>query len=102
MRDVGVGGVLQHCGIEMPEVAINELADTAHLHFTNFSQAVLVDLMQNFWHDSQALIAFFCRNFSRYRGEDLRCQNVWHHTKQKNCGGEHGDCGLLENLISDQ
>src|ERR1700747_95636 len=98
MRDVSVCSVFQHCGIEMPEVAFNELADAAHLHFTNFSQAVLVDLMQNFWRDSQALIAFFCRNFSRYRGEDLCCQDVWHHTKQKNCRGEQGDCGLLENL----
>ncbi len=35
MRDVGVGSVFQHCGIEMPVVAFNELADAAHLHFTN-------------------------------------------------------------------
>jgi hypothetical protein len=31
----------------MPEVAINELADAAHLHSPTL-QSVLVDLMQNF------------------------------------------------------
>jgi len=29
-------------------VAFNELADAAHLHFTNFLRPVLGDLMQNF------------------------------------------------------
>src|SRR5438552_14615380 len=36
MRDVRVGSILQGCGVEMPEMAINELADAAHLRFTNF------------------------------------------------------------------
>src|SRR5207237_5890168 len=37
MRDVGVGSVFQGCRVEMPEVAVNELADAAHLRFTNFA-----------------------------------------------------------------
>jgi hypothetical protein len=31
MRNVGVGCVFQHRRVEMPEMALNELADAAHL-----------------------------------------------------------------------
>src|SRR5215468_11418728 len=37
MRNVGVGCVFQHCRVEMPEMAFNELADAAHFHITNFA-----------------------------------------------------------------
>src|SRR5262249_33559213 len=36
MRNVGIGSILQDRGVEMPVMAINELADAAHFHFTNF------------------------------------------------------------------
>src|ERR1044071_768946 len=62
-------------------------------------QSVLLDLMQNFQRGSQALIAFFYRNFSRYRSEDVRRQDIRHHTKQKNRRGEQGDCGLFKDVI---
>ena len=58
MRNVGIGSILQARGVKMPEVAINELADAAHFHFTNFAM-VLLALMQDFYRGSQALIAIF-------------------------------------------
>jgi hypothetical protein len=36
MCNVGIGSILQDRGVEMPEVAINELANVAHFHFTKF------------------------------------------------------------------
>src|SRR5947208_258155 len=44
----------------------------------------------------------FRQNFLLDRGQDLRGQDVRHHTEQKNCRGEQADCGFLENVISDQ
>src|SRR4029077_11587664 len=68
MCTVGIGSILQARGVEMPEVAINELADAAHFHFTNFAM-VLLALMQNFCRGSQALIAIFKEIFMvRQRG----------------------------------
>jgi len=58
MRNVGVGCVFQHRRVEMPEMALNELADAAHLYITNFAMETLL-LMQNLWYAGQALIAFF-------------------------------------------
>jgi acetolactate synthase regulatory subunit len=58
MRDVRVGRIFQHRGVEMSEIALNELADAAHLHITNFKRSLLL-LMQNFQRISQALIASF-------------------------------------------
>jgi hypothetical protein len=46
MRDVGVGCVFQHGRVEMPVIALNELADAAHLHITNFAIGTNA-LMQN-------------------------------------------------------
>ena len=37
MRTVRVGCVFQHRRVEMPEMALNELADAAHLYITNFA-----------------------------------------------------------------
>jgi hypothetical protein len=37
MRDVRIGCVFQSCRVEVTEMPINELADTAHLHFINSS-----------------------------------------------------------------
>jgi hypothetical protein len=39
-------------------MALNELADAAHLYITNFAMETLL-LMQNLWYAGQALIAFF-------------------------------------------
>src|SRR5262245_21812553 len=39
MRNVGVGCVFQHRRVEMPEIALNELADAAHLYITNSAMA---------------------------------------------------------------
>jgi hypothetical protein len=36
MRNVCVGCVFQYRRVEMPEMALNELADAAHLHITKF------------------------------------------------------------------
>jgi len=41
MRNVGVGRVFQHRRIEMPEIALNELADAAHLQITNFAKGTI-------------------------------------------------------------
>src|SRR5262249_8103153 len=35
MPDVGIGCVFQRCCVEMPVIALNELADAAHLYITN-------------------------------------------------------------------
>ena len=37
MRDVSVGCVFEHGCVEMPVITLNELADAAHLHITNFA-----------------------------------------------------------------
>jgi hypothetical protein len=58
MRNVGVGCVFQHRCVEMPKIALNEFADAAHLHITNFAMGTLL-LMQNLRRAGQALIAFF-------------------------------------------
>src|SRR5437762_7883688 len=68
MRNVGIGSVFQDRGVEMPVMAINELADAAHFHLTNFAM-VLLALMQDFYRGSQALIAIFKEIFMvRQRG----------------------------------
>ena len=36
VSDVGIGRVFQDSGVKMPVVAINELANAAHLHFQLF------------------------------------------------------------------
>ncbi len=41
MRNVSLGCVFQHRRIEMPEIALNELADAAHLHITNFATGTI-------------------------------------------------------------
>jgi hypothetical protein len=46
MGNISVGCVFQHGRVEMPEMALNELADGAHLHITT-SQWGLLLLMQN-------------------------------------------------------
>src|SRR5262249_32763161 len=60
MRNIGVGCVFQHRRVEMPEIALNELADAAHLHITNFTTGLSL-LMQNLRCAGQALIAFFLK-----------------------------------------
>src|SRR5262249_51624687 len=59
MRDVRVRRIYQDCGVEVTEMPINELADAAHLHFINSSSLCFLDLMQNLYRDSQALITLF-------------------------------------------
>src|SRR4029434_2768960 len=77
-------------------MALNELADAAHLYITNFAMETLL-LMQNLWYAGQALIAFFSI-FLRDRGQNARCQNVRHHAEEKNCCGKHRDCSLLQKI----
>jgi hypothetical protein len=48
MRAVGVGSIFQRRRVEMPEMAINELADAAHLYFMYFRNRRYLLLMQNF------------------------------------------------------
>jgi hypothetical protein len=56
MRAVSIGCVFQHGRVEMPVIALNELADAAHLHIANFALGLLF-LMQNLQRVSQVLIA---------------------------------------------
>ncbi|MGZ7040847.1 MAG: hypothetical protein ACXVH7_03550, partial [Thermoanaerobaculia bacterium] len=67
MFDVIIGRRPKSGGVEMPVMAINELADVAHLHFTNFSIQTCSLLMQNFYRGSQALIALSAENFFTVR-----------------------------------
>src|SRR5213079_3466758 len=41
VSDVGIGSVFQDSGVKMPVVAINELANAAHLHFELFHSGPL-------------------------------------------------------------
>ena len=68
MRDVGIGCVFQHRRVEMPEIAVNELADAAHLQITNFTTGLLL-LMQNLVCAGQVLIAFFFKFLTGSRPE---------------------------------
>src|SRR5437870_9614772 len=70
VRDVGVGSVFQGRSVEMPEMAINELADAAHFHFPIFCNECYWTLMQKLCRGSQALIAFFCRKFSTVQRQE--------------------------------
>jgi hypothetical protein len=59
MRGIGVGGIFEHCRVEVTEMPINKLADAAHLYFINSSSLCFLDLMQNLYRDSQVLSTLF-------------------------------------------
>src|SRR5207245_3321350 len=61
MRDISVGGIFQHRRVEMPEMAINELADAAHLYIIDFRNGCYLLLMLNLLRSSQALITLFLK-----------------------------------------
>src|SRR5439155_230481 len=75
MRDVGISSVFQDCGVEMPVVAINELADAAHLHFTNFSIRALLAFDAKLLPQQSSVNCTFTENFLRDGGKDWRCQD---------------------------
>lgn len=82
----------------MPVMAINELADGAHLLFPNFSNANYLLVMQNIYGGSQALNAVFAENFLRYGGKDLCCQRLRSYAKEKNCRSKHSDDGSRQQI----
>jgi hypothetical protein len=64
MGGIGVGGIFEHCRVEMTEMPINELADAAHLYVINSSSLCFFILMQNLYRDSQVLITLFLSTLS--------------------------------------
>jgi hypothetical protein len=64
MCGIGVGGIFEHCRVEVTEMPINELADAAHLYFINSSSLCFLDLMQDLYRDSQVVSTLCCPKFS--------------------------------------
>src|SRR5438552_15785825 len=59
MRDISVGGISQHRRVEMPEMAINELADAAHLYIIDFrNQCYPIDAKLLAWPSSLNRVFF--------------------------------------------
>jgi hypothetical protein len=71
MCGIGVGGIFEHCRVEVTEMPINELADAAHLYFINSSSLCFLDLMQDLYRDSQVLSTLFLSKFFMTRQQEF-------------------------------
>ncbi len=71
MRGIGVGGIFEHCPVEVTEMPINELADAAHLYFINSSSLYFLDLMQDLYRDRQVLSTLFLSKIFTTRQQEF-------------------------------
>ena len=71
MCGIGVGGIFEHCRVEVTEMPINELADAAHLYFINSSSLCFLDLMQDLYRDSQVLSTLFLSKIFMTRRQEF-------------------------------
>ena len=75
MRDVGIGSVFQDRSVEVPVVAINELADAAHFYSPIFAMAATAFDAKLLPRQS-SVNRVFAENFSRHGGKDRACQDL--------------------------